>query len=142
MNVTQLVAQTAVTFIAATAGAFLGALLTRWTEKFKHLQELRSAAYVDFLRGFAKVAVAQKDGRRDDIQEREGITLVADSKARIGIYGSKAVVQALADFAGRGNQTQTPEGRKALIDMWVVMRRESVGGDEEYESINKLLFGS
>jgi hypothetical protein len=145
MNVTQLIAQTAVTFVAATVGAFLGAFLTRRTERFKHLQELRSAAYVDFLRGFAKLAVAQKDGLRDEAsrgEERDGTTILADAKARIGVYGSKAVVHALADFVGHGSQTCTSEGREALIDMWVIMRQESVGGDEDHEDINKLLFGN
>jgi hypothetical protein len=56
MGVTQLIAQTALTFIAATVGAFLGAFLTRRTERFKHLQELRSAAYSDFIRGVADAA--------------------------------------------------------------------------------------
>jgi hypothetical protein len=66
MNITQLLIQTGVTFIAAGLGTILGAFLTRRTERFKHLQELRYTAYADFLRGFAKVGRAQVDGTRDE----------------------------------------------------------------------------
>jgi hypothetical protein len=45
MTLQQLLLQTAVTFVAAGLGAIFGAFLTRRTERFKHLQELRSAAY-------------------------------------------------------------------------------------------------
>ena len=49
MEITRFLIQTAVTFVAAGLGAILGAILgaflTRRTERFKHLQELRSAAY-------------------------------------------------------------------------------------------------
>src|SRR5258708_13366892 len=77
MSLTQLVIQTAATFIAAGLGAILGAFLARRTEHLKHLQELRSAAYSDFLRGVATAA------------EKGGIALVADSRARIAIYAGK-----------------------------------------------------
>jgi hypothetical protein len=56
MTLQQLLIQTAVTFVAAGLGAIFGAFLTRRTERFKHLQELRSAAYADFLRGVATAA--------------------------------------------------------------------------------------
>ena len=65
MSFTQLIIQTAVTFVAASVGATFGAFLTRRTEKFKHLQELRSAAYADFVRSIASAAErAQSDGIR------------------------------------------------------------------------------
>lgn len=39
MSFTQLLIQTAATFVAAGLGAIFGAFLTRRTERFKHLQE-------------------------------------------------------------------------------------------------------
>src|SRR5258708_32006932 len=86
MNLTQFLIQIVVTFVAA----FFGAFLTRRTEQFKHLQELRSTAYADFLRGFARVGRAQSDGRSDDrsmLEELEGRVIVTDSRSRIAIYG-------------------------------------------------------
>ena len=44
MTFTQLIIQTAVTFVAASIGAIFGAFLIRRTERFRHLQELRTAA--------------------------------------------------------------------------------------------------
>jgi len=58
MSFSPLIIQTGVTFIAASLGAIFGAFLTRRIEQFKHLQELRSKAYADFLRGSAKVVIA------------------------------------------------------------------------------------
>lgn len=99
MTLTQLLLQTAVTFVAASIGAIFGAFLTRRTERFKHLQELRSAAYADFLRGFAKVAIAQNDTLKDErsrLEERDGAVMVSDSQARITIYAGHDVVGALS----------------------------------------------
>lgn len=101
MNLTQVLIQIVLTFVAAFSGAFL----TRRTEQFKHLQELRSAAYADFLRGFAKVGRAQSDAMRDDrsmLEELEGRVIVTDSRSRIAIYGGRGVVQAMSQFISHG----------------------------------------
>ena len=103
MNVTQLIAQTAITFIAATVGAFLGSFLTRRTERFKHLQELRSAAYIDFVSGVANAA-----------HRTGGIAEVADARCRIAIYGGKGVVRSLSGFIASGAQTRNREGMQAF----------------------------
>jgi hypothetical protein len=92
MTLSQLMIQTALTFIAASLGAIFAAFLTRRTEKFKHLQELRSAAYADFLRGFARAGRAQNDSSRSERsinEELEGRVLVTDSRSRIVIYGER-----------------------------------------------------
>jgi len=74
MTLKQLFVQTALTFVAAGLGAVFGAFLTRWTEKYKQLQALRAAAYVDFLRGVSKLGVVQKDavrGKDSFLEERD-----------------------------------------------------------------------
>jgi hypothetical protein len=128
MNVTQLIAQTAVTFIAATVGAFLGAFLTRRTERFKHLQELRSAAYTDFMRGVANAA------------EHHATALVADSRARIAIYGGENVVCSLSKFIALGAQTQNPEGMQAFAELCMVMRADAGRKRVPFQEIWRLLF--
>lgn len=143
VNLKQFLIQTGVTFVAAGLGAIFGAFLTRQTERFKHLQELRSAAYVDFLRGFGKVANAQRDTVKEErsfLEEREGSVIVADAKARIGVYGSKTVLHALAVFISRGSQTQTAEGMRALTDVCKVMRNEA-SEDAPFDDIHTMLFG-
>ena len=143
MNLTQLLIQTGVTFIAASLGAIFGALLTRRTEQFKHLQELRSAAYVDFLTGFARVTRAQNDKMKDErsrLEELEGSVTVTNSRARIAIYGGPEVVQALSKFIGLGTQTHTPEGRQAFSDLCSVMRAETGRKRAPSEDITQVLF--
>lgn len=124
-------------------GVLIGAFLARWINKSKHLQELRSAAYVDFLRGFGKVAISQGEAVRDQrnhLEEHEGKIIVADAKARIGIYGSRAVVHAVSIFVSRGSQTRTREGMQAFTEVCELMRSEAVSERASFEGLNMLLF--
>ena len=128
MSVTQLLIQTAVTFFAATLGALLGAFLTRRTERFKHLQELRSAAYSDFLRGVANAA------------EQSGRALVADARARIAVHGGKSVVRSLSQFIAHGAQTRNREGMQAFAELCRLMRAETGREPVHIEDITQVLF--
>jgi len=143
MNPEQLLIQTGVTFVAASLGAVFGAFLTRRTERFKHLQELRSAAYADFLRGFAKVGRAQVDSMGDErakLEELEGRVIVTDSRSRIAIYGGTDVVHALSQFVGLGTQTLTPEGMRAFAGLCMLMRAEAGRKGAAAEDITRILF--
>jgi hypothetical protein len=124
----QILVQAALTFIAAGLGSLLGAFLARHTERFKHLQDLRSAAYTDFLRGVATAA------------EQGGIARIADSRARIAIYGGKNVVHSLSEFISLGAQTQNREGMEAFADLCMVMRAESGREQVPVKDISKVLF--
>jgi hypothetical protein len=143
MNIRELLIQSCVTFIAASLGAVVGAFLARRTERFKHFQELRSAAYVDFLRGFAKVALAQSDSLRDSRshhEEVEGGIIVTESKARIAIYGSGDVVRALSNFIDLGTQTRSPEGMEAFAELCSLMRGEAAKERASLDDIRRVLF--
>jgi hypothetical protein len=129
MSVTQLIVQTGVTFFAATLGAFLGAFLTRLTERFKHLQELRSAAYIDFVSGVANAA--QRSG---------GIAQVADARCRIAIYGGKSVVHSLSEFIAQGAQTRNPKGMQAFAELCQAMRAETGRESVSFEYVHRILF--
>ena len=129
MNVTQLILQTAVTFVAATVGALLGSFLTRRTERFKHLQELRSAAYIDFVSGVANAA-----------HRTGGIADVADARCRIAIYGGKSVAQSLSGFIANGAQTSNPKGMQAFAVLCQAMRAETGRESVSFEDINRILF--
>lgn len=144
MSMNQLLIQTALTFAAASLGAMFGAYLTRRTERFKHLQELRSVAYADFLRGFANVGRAQVDGNKDAqsrSDEREGRKVVTDSRSRIVIYGSTPVIRALAQFVSLGTQTQEPNGMKAFAEMCALMRSDAAQQGASREDLERVLFG-
>jgi hypothetical protein len=128
MNITPLLIQTAMTFVAAGLGAILGAFLARRTERFKHLQELRSTAYADFLRGVATAA------------EKGGTALVADARARIAIYGGKNVVRSLSEFIALGAQTHNPQGMQAFAELCMAMRSEADMELTPFDDISRLLF--
>lgn len=139
MSLVQFLVQIVATFIAA----FFGASLTRRTEQFKHLQSLRSAAYSDFLRGFARVGRAQSDAMRDErslLEELEGRVIVTDSRSRIAIYGGKNVVHAFSKFIGLGTQTHTPQGMQAFAELCMLMRAEAGMERASFEDISQVLF--
>ncbi len=143
MTLKQLFVQTALTFVAASFGAVVGAFLARRTERFKHLQELRSTAYADFLCGFARVGRAQQDGNKDErsrLEELEGRAIVTDSRSRIAIYGGHHVVAALSKFVSLGTQTLSPEGMQAFAELCRVMRDESGREHAAVEDIKRVLF--
>jgi hypothetical protein len=137
MTLTQLLLQTAVTFVAASIGAIFGAFLTRRTEKFKHLQELRSAAYADFVRGVA-TAAEQSQARNTATGSK---ALVADARARIVIYGGEDVISALCKFFALGGQTCNAEGMLAFANLCRSMRAETGHEHVRAEDISKVLFG-
>lgn len=144
MNTAQLLIQTGVTFIAAGLGAIIGAFLARRNERFKHVLELRSTAYADFLRGFARVGRAQVDGGKDarsNLEELEGRAMITDSRSRIVTYGSAAVVRSLAKFVRRGMQTLNPEGMEAFAEMSSLMRAEAAQQGVPLDDIKSVLFG-
>jgi hypothetical protein len=136
MSAAPLIIQTAFTFTAASVGAFLAAFLSRRTERFKHLQELRSAAYADFLRG---VAMAAEQGQAHQTGTG-GRALVADARARIAIYGGKKVVHSLAGFIALGAQTSNAEGMEAFAELCGVMRTETRREHVSAEDILQVLF--
>lgn len=132
MTIPRFAIQLLVTF----AAAFLGAFLTRRTERFKHLQELRSAAYADFVRGVA-TAAEQTQSRNT---AAGGMALVADSRARIAIYGGRNVVHSLANFIAVGAQTCNREGMQAFAELCSMMRLETGREQVPAKDIDRLLF--
>jgi hypothetical protein len=126
------------------AAAFFGAWLTRRTERIKHVQELRSAAYADFVRGVATAAERAQshsiENKHSTPEQPRGWALVADSRARIAIYGGNDVLSALSKFFALGGQTRNPEGMLAFANLCRSMRAETGRGHMPVEDISKVLF--
>ena len=145
MTTEQLLFQTALTVVAAGIGAIFGTFLTRHTERYKQLQGLRAAAYVDFLRGVSKLAAVGRDTLKNEanlLEEREGKIIVTDARARIAIYGSKRVVQSLSKFISGGAVLNTDERLHSFTGVCELMRNESTGKTERasFEDVHRLLF--
>jgi hypothetical protein len=83
------------------AGGVIGAALTFWftraAERDKHIDSLRSQAYVDYLRALAESA--HRPASVDPVGVRRNL---ADAKARHAVYGSAKVFAALARLEGSG----------------------------------------
>lgn len=103
------------------AGVVLGATLQFWlsrmAESDKHLKVLRDQAYVDYLR-----AVAAAAHLRSDEDLRDALLAAADAKARIVVYGSAAVIVALARFEEAGAVLDNDRSVAAFIAVVASMR--------------------
>jgi len=106
-------------------GVAVGALLQHWlsrsAETRKQLAVLRSQAHVDYLRAVAKAAHASSQDAR-----RAAVTDAADAKARIAVYGSTAVVHALARFEEADPTLDNARSTECFLSLVAAMR-EAVG---------------
>ena len=88
-------------------GVLVGAALQYWfsrtAESRKQIETLQRQSYADYLRAVAKVAHAQSAEAR-----RTAVAGAADAKARIAVYGSAAVVEALAKLDEAGPILDNP----------------------------------
>jgi hypothetical protein len=120
-------------------GVVLGAALqhyfTREATKRESLMSLRTQAYIDYLSGTAEAATTGRDA--------ETLAKVAESKARISVYGSGPVVKAIADFEKVGPVLDSDAGMESYLDIVDKMRAEAVIGSEDAnaEDLKLLLFG-
>jgi len=94
-------------------GASLQFIFGRNLETRKLLVLQRAQAYADYFKGFS--GLAQKRNSDD-------LSLVANAKTRICIYGSKSVVRALAAFESKGASVSTADGSTALMALLHAMR--------------------
>ena len=112
-------------------GVILGAgiqyVFTSRVENKKHFQQLRTSAYVDFLKSTAGTAISQK--KQDPEGETAAIALMTDAKSRIAIYGSPEVAAAVADFFRHHGALTTPESFAAFVDIVAVMRADTPNVD-------------
>jgi hypothetical protein len=123
-------------------GATLQYLFSRSSEKRKHQQDLRTQTYVDFLQWVGRIAIAQRNNDKDKV--RELIAFLTDTKLRICVYGSKEVVEKLAEFDRAGATISGPEGINAFINIIQAMRKESLPKDQSVPDgeIYQVLFGN
>jgi hypothetical protein len=102
-------------------GVILGAALQFWfsrtAEKDKHINELKSEAYSDYLRAVAAAAHLRSD---EDLVG--ALKAAADAKARIVVYGSSSVIKALARFEESGAVLSNDQSAAYFIELISAMR--------------------
>jgi hypothetical protein len=112
-------------------------------ESSKQYQNLKSQAYVDFIKSVAGRTIAQ---RQQDIQgESSFLTLMIDAKIRIAIYGCKEVAELIAKFFRMHGSFNSPEAHRSFVNIIQKMRAESADGRKlplNDDDISQLLFDS
>ena len=96
--------------IGVAVGAILQHWLSRSAEERKQLQLLRSQAHVDYLRAVARAAHAHSSDA-----QRAAKADAADAKARIAVYATADVVQALARFEAAGPTLTNPRSNQCFL---------------------------
>ena len=118
-------------FIGLIVGATLQYFFTRHIENQRHIRDLRSKAYMDFMQTVCELAnMRPKEGskERNELAQR-----TADAKARICLYGSSETIQAYSKWEQLGPNMGSEEQRNAFIEMVKLMRADS-GSDIKVDS--------
>lgn len=115
-------------FLGIVTGAALQYIFTRHLDSQKHHRELRSRAYLDYLR-----CVSEHAQLRSQPPTEEGKQLgarTADAKCRICVYGSRLTIEAFAKFERLGATMNTDEQCTSFTSMVALMRQDSGTKDE------------
>ena len=119
-------------------GVLVGAALQYWfsrtAESRKQIETLQRQSYADYLRAVAKVAHAQSAEAR-----RTAVADAADAKARIAVYGSAAVVEALAKLEEAGPILDNPPSVDCFLKLALAMRSE--GDRPSIDALRMVLVG-
>jgi hypothetical protein len=121
--------------VGVVLGAGLQFLLSRAATREQHAATLRSQAYADYLR-----AVAASRHLRSDDDLRDANRDAADAKARIAVYGSSDVVNALSRFEESGAVLSNAAASRAFVSLVAAMRLRS--GRVSDHDLEVLLFGA
>ncbi len=128
--------------IGVVIGATLQYVFTRVLEERRHQQNLRTEAYVDFIRGFVGAHFAKEKDK-----EQEFISLFSDATTRIGIYGGKEVLEAIANVKRvsanykKGDVSES-EFIRSFIAIIQAMREENLPKESVSDKdISQSLFG-
>ncbi len=116
-------------------GGGLQFLSGRSLESRKQLALQRSQSYVDYFKAVSLLAHGQGN--------KEALSLAADAKTRICLYGSRDVIEHLRRFDDAGATINSPEAQTVIIGLLKAMRQD-VGKDNQApdaEALRRVLFG-
>ena len=116
---------TVLPIIGIILGATLQYLYSKSTEIHKQHFLAKNQAYIDYLKcvsELAKIAKSNNNKRKIDVS-----ALLADAKMRICIYGSKKVVELLADFENSGAILNNQNTAKIFTQICNEMRNDNLG---------------
>ena len=111
--------------IGVIIGASLQYFFTRHIENQRHLRDLRSKAYMDYLKCVCEQAQCFRNGEAAMKELQDLFARTADSKARICLYGSNKAIHAFSIFEKLGASMGNDEQRQAFTNMVSIMRVDS-----------------
>ena len=127
--------------IAIIVGATVQYYVSKASEDRKVQQNLRTQAYVDFLRGSAGLAIAQREG--DKTREKDYAILLTEARVRITVYANKEVIAAVANFFRAGGKLNTKEQMRLYLAICGEMRKQGMPKDSPADKdFAQLLFSS
>lgn len=115
-------------FFGIVIGAALQYVFTRHLDSQRHHRELRSTAYIDYLRCVSEHANLGRNRQTDEGRSLGAKT--ADAKCRICLYGSRATIEAFAKFERLGATMNTDDQCASFTSMVALMRQDSGTKDE------------
>jgi hypothetical protein len=118
-------------------GAILQYVFNRGLEERRHLRELRTQAYADYIKGVSDVRhlVIQPQAGR----EREILARLTEAKVRVCLYAPMAVIDQLAAFERLGGTINTEAQQDAFARILVAMRG---GKDAKAQELETILLGT
>ena len=130
-----------ISFFGVVIGASLQYVFTRYLENQRHYRNLRTQAYMDYLK-----CVGEQANLVDQAQskvKREIFAKTADAKARICLYGSTEGIKAFALFDKVGAAMKTSQQRDAFTSMVLIMRNDSGSqSGAKFEDLRVILLGN
>ncbi|QIK54311.1 hypothetical protein G7051_08145 [Dysgonomonas sp. HDW5B] len=114
-------------------GVIVGAFLQFHFSKNKDNRQLKRAletqAYTDYLRAVAGLSMSHRFN--DEEKKREYLSVLTEAKIKISIYGSKEVIESLADFEREGANFNTDKQKTLFIKIGQAMRSTNINSTEK-----------
>jgi hypothetical protein len=101
-------------------GAWVQHFYSRRLEERRQLRDLRAKACTDFIKALSDLAHSNRQNRSNPEATRD----LSDAKARIAIYGTPSVVQAMASFL-RVHDSLGQAAADELVRLAMAMRRDT-----------------
>ena len=121
-------------FVGIITGAALQYIFTRHLDTQRHRRDLRTKAYIGYLKAVSKQSNVDTQNRNSLIRAQ-----VADAKFRVCLYGSRAVIRSFSKFEEAGaNINKNPI---EFTKMVTTMRNDSTEEKADSEDIQRILIG-
>ncbi len=131
-----------IALVSGVIGAWVQHGFSRRLESAKSLAQLRNEASVSFMKAMSGLAIARRV--KNPEKEVEFMIMLAESKARIVMYGDPTVIERMAHFFNQYGALDSPEAAAALVAMVKSMLLHGSGAESEQvssEAISHILIG-